>query len=265
LKTRLLTDHNGGDPVHVDVGLGSAWFYSARSPDKSTANEDAAVALAPTAQCAVLAVADGAGGHRAGEAASNSALGALRDRLVREASGEDTLRAAILDGFEHADRAVRELAVGAATTMAVAELGPGSIRPYHVGDSEIWVVGQRGKLKLQTLAHSPVGYAVEAGLLSEDEALSHEDRHLVSNLVGSEDMRIEVGSRLALAARDTVLIGSDGLFDNLTQDEIVEAIRMGPLEQAARHLAENCQAHMRGEAPLSKPDDLTFILFRLSR
>jgi serine/threonine protein phosphatase PrpC len=134
-----------------------------------------------------------------------------------------------------------------------------SIRPYHVGDSEIWVVGQRGRLKLQTISHSPVGYAVEAGLLSEAEALAHEDRHIVSTLLGSDDMRLEMGSALTLAPRDTVLLASDGLFDNLDAETIVDLVRAGPLERAAEALAESGYAAMeRG-----KPDDITFILFRL--
>jgi len=133
-----------------------------------------------------------------------------------------------------------------------------------VGDSAILVVGQRGKLKLQTLSHSPVGYAVESGLLDADEALHHEERHIVSNMVGAPDMRIEVGSALALAPRDTVLLATDGLMDNLGLAEIVEIVRRGPLERAARRLAELCDERMRRplEGQPSKPDDVTFVLFR---
>jgi len=133
------------------------------------------------------------------------------------------------------------------------------MRPYHVGDSEIWVVGQRGKIKLQTISHSPVGYALEAVLLSEDEAMAHKDRHIVSNLLGSDDMRIEMGSPVQLAAHDTLLLGSDGLFDNVDGETIVELVRSGPLEVAAAELAGLAQAAMQR----GKPDDMTLILFRL--
>ncbi len=265
MSSRLLIEHLGGEPVGVDAGPGFAWMFSARAPEKESANEDAAVVFAPDPGRAALAVADGVGGHRAGSTASKLAVSSLAERLAEEKPAEETLRTAILDSFERANRAVRDLGVGAATTLAVAEVGAGLLRPYHVGDSEIWVVGQRGKLKLQTLSHSPVGYAVESGLLSEDEALAHEDRHLVSNFVGSEEMRIDIGSTLRLAPRDTVLIGSDGLFDNLTQEEIIATIRSGPLDRAAELLADECQKRMRAATGISKPDDLTFILFRLSR
>ncbi len=101
-------------------------------------------------------------------------------------------------------------------------------------------------------------------MLDEREAMEHHDRHLLSNLVGSPEMRIEVGPRLALRPRDTALIASDGLFDNLHTEEIVGEIRKGPLSRAAGALAERAGARMVGSeagAP-RKPDDLTFILFR---
>ncbi len=152
----------------------------------------------------------------------------------------------------------------AATTVAVLQIDEGVVRPFHVGDSGILIVGQRGKIKHQILMHGPVGYAVEAGLLDEGEALHHEERNVVSNVVGSAEMRIEVGPNVALAPRDTVLVASDGLFDNLYVTEIVDRIRKGPLDAVAASLAADCRARMvdpRKGQP-SKPDDLTFILFR---
>ncbi len=61
----------------------------------------------------------------------------------------------------------------------------GALRPYHVGDSTNLLTGQRGKLEFAMISHSPTGYAMEAGVLGEEEALVHEDRHDVSNLLGA--------------------------------------------------------------------------------
>ncbi len=92
----------------------------------------------------------------------------------------------------------------------------------------------------------------------------HEERHIVSNVVGSPDMKIEIGAALELAARDTLLIASDGLWDNLHKEEIVEVVRRGPLRQVVRSLRKRCAERMRQGEPgtPSKPDDLTFIVFR---
>ena len=109
-----------------------------------------------------------------------------------------------------------------------------------------------------------MGYAVEAGWLPEDEALHHEDLHIVSNMVGSPEMRIEIGPTLSLRPRDTVLIASDGLFDNLPSQEVAELVRKGPLPEVAARLAAWCDQRMRAPEPgqPSKPDDLTFVLYR---
>ncbi len=256
------TDENICEPQLLRLAGVEAVVYSRRCPGQD-ANEDCAACFV-LQDGGVLAVADGMGGSPAGGSASRIVVDCLRETLVVSPRESAAVRVAILDGVEEANRRILDLSVGAGTTLAAAELQLNTLRPYHVGDSEILVVGQRGRLKLQTVSHSPVGYAVEAGMLDDEEAMHHDERHLVSNLVGSAEMRIEVGSPLALAPRDTVLLGTDGLFDNLVFDEIVEAIRVGPLERAAQQLGD--AARMRMQEPVegqpSKPDDLTFILYR---
>ena len=260
LFTRQLMD----DACLCPVAQGTAAVFSTRSPVKETDNEDGAALIPVSHRRAILAIADGLGGQRSGAEAAQLALEPL-PRCVKEAPDADEgLRSAVLDGFEQANRKVVELGIGAATTLAAVEVDGLTIRPYHVGDSMVLVVGQRGKVKLHTVSHSPVGYAVEAGLLDEHEAIHHEDRHLVSNIVGSEDMRIEVGHVLRLRPRDTVVLGSDGLFDNLHLHEIVEYVRKGPLSKVARNLIEACRARMSSPEPQqpSHPDDLTFLVYR---
>jgi serine/threonine protein phosphatase PrpC len=210
-------------------------------------------------------VADGFGGQPAGDQASRLALAALADAVAEAVSSGAEMREGILNGFEQANQAVCGLGLGAATTLAVAEIEGRWVRTYHVGDSAILIVGQRGKIKLQTVSHSPVGLAIEAGWLEETEAMHHEDRHLVSNMVGSTDMRIEIGSVLQLRPRDTLLLASDGLFDNLHLQEIVQIIRKGPLDAAVRMLADECEGRMRTPRPgfPCKPDDVTSVVFRL--
>ncbi len=132
------------------------------------------------------------------------------------------------------------------------------------GDSESLVVGQRGKVKFQTVSHSPVGYAVEAGVLEPEEGMEHEDRHVISNYVGMSGMRVEMTTAITLAPRDTVVLASDGLWDNLHVTEVAEIVRKGPLLNAASTLAQRCLERMRGGHPTisGKPDDLTLILYR---
>lgn len=252
---------------------GFAAVYSTRHPERDGANEDAAALLPAGTERGVLAVADGFGGQPAGEEAARIALQELAASLAAEVPETGDLRGLILNGFENANRAVRELGVGAATTLAVLEVQGRTVRPYHVGDSTILIAGQRGKIKLQTVAHSPVGYAVESGLLDKRAALDHADRNVVSNMVGSPEMRIEVGAGLELAPCDTVLLASDGLFDNLHVDEIIQQMRKGPLAKALTGLVAASVERMKAPPPRdekphggnpSKPDDLTLLAFRLN-
>ena len=247
------------------VAGGVAEVYSSRRPGPESRNQDGAAIISCSPTTGVLAVADGVGGSRAGHAAASRALEALCEALVRRAEPTRPLRSAILDGFEAASEAVRTLGVGAATTLSVVEIDGASIRPYHAGDSPILVVGQRGKVKLQIVPHSPVGFAVEAGLLHQEDAIHHEDLHLVSNVVGEADMRIEIGPWINLAPRDRLLISSDGLTDNLHLFEIIEQLRCGPLPATAQSLAKSAEARMSApeSGEPSKPDDLTFLIYRL--
>lgn len=247
----------------VALPAGSAWIYSNGSPDGEGHNEDAAGVYTLPDGSAVLAVADGVGGLPAGESASAITLNALGQALSNHCS-DNPPRNAILNGFESANHSIRDTASGAATTLIAVEITGTTIRPYHVGDSGMLLTGQRGRIKWQTISHSPVGHAIESGMLNEEEALHHDERHLVSNLVGTEDMRIEIGPSVQLNQRDTILIASDGLFDNLSTDDIVQMIRKGPLEQAAERLINACAQRMNqpeDDHP-HKPDDTTFILYR---
>jgi serine/threonine protein phosphatase PrpC len=254
--------------VVLGVAGGEVAVFSSRSPARSTPNEDAAGVVTVARDRAVLAVADGLGGAPAGQQASEIAVTCLIE-AVRQSmvEGQENTRVGILNGFETAHERVLDLGVGAATTLTAAEISGPSVRVYHVGDSLALVTGQRGRTRFQTLPHSPVGYGVESGLLDERDAMHHDERHLVSNVIGSSDLRIDVGLPFRLARRDTLVLASDGLSDNLHTEEIVETVRKGPLRLAADRLARRACERMEGRTAdePSKPDDLTFLIFRSTR
>ena len=260
----LLDGASEPDYVAADVAGGHAIAYTCRDPYKDTDNEDTVAILPYGPGAAVFVVADGAGGLPAGKRASLTAVNTLAESLQVAMDKTTLLRTAILNGIEAANTAVLEIANGSATTMTVITLEGRLARSYQVGDSEAIVIGQRGLVKLQTTAHSPTGFAVEAGFLDEREALHHEERHLVSNFIGTTDMRIDVGAAVELDQNDTVLLASDGLMDNVHVDEIIEFVRKGPLADAILAVAAQATQRMTkaGAGEPSKPDDLSLILFR---
>jgi len=264
IEARLYTGERDSEIQVIDANIGEIAIAIVADDLKARPNEDSAGIIPVRDDSLLLVVADGVGGSSAARRASNTTVETLSDMIIGADPDREQLRGVILDGIEAANQTLLGFGTGAATTLAAAEITGNSVRTYHVGDSSIWLCGQRGAVKMQTTPHSPVGMALEAGFLDEDEALNHEELHLISNAVGSNDMRIEISSELRMAQRDTLLLASDGLFDNVLQDEIIGIIRKGPLETAIRALTALSLERMRavdGDKP-SKPDDYTAILFR---
>jgi serine/threonine protein phosphatase PrpC len=268
-QNQIFTEQIDGS---VDVRESHCWraaYASRRHPFKSGPNEDA-LGIFPVGDSGVVfAVADGCGGMRGGEVAARIAMQSLEESIAMNSS--ERLRPAILDGIERANASIRRLRIGAACTLAVVEWQDGMVRPYHVGDAKIVIMGMRGRVRYRSICHSPVGFAVESGWLCEEEAMHHEARHLVSNVVGCERMRIEIGPAIRLGSLDTVLIASDGLFDNVSVDEGVALLRKGALQGAASRLMQLAAHRMNGapdedpHAAACKPDDLSLIAVRGAR
>lgn len=263
VNAKLYLDEDMITPQVLPVAAGQACVFTRRRPGRETANEDAAGIFTGPDGCAVLAVADGLGGLPAGSHAAALTLQQLAAQVTRMPCG-DVQREAVLTGLENANTAVLETGQGGATTIAVAGIDRHTVRAYHAGDSMILVTGQRGRIKYQSVSHSPVGYAEASGMLDTEGAMFHTERHLVSNMVGMTEMRIEMSPPIELAPRDTLILASDGVFDNLYVSEIVDLVRTGPLAAAGARLLAQCAQRMEqaGGGDPNKPDDLTFVLYR---
>lgn len=259
----LLSAEDLVQPRGVEVAWGTAVVTTVRSPDKETVNEDACLILDLGDGAGLLAVADGCGGPPQGEVAAAAALTTLRESLLQPPGEPTGWSTRVYSAFEAASAAVSALG-GPCTTLSVVLLEDGAARPFHAGDSPILVFGQRGRRKLEVVAHSPTAYAVEAGFLVEEEAMLHEDRHVVLNALGAEGARIDIGAPVRLNPRDTVVVASDGLSDNLYSEEIVGLLRAGPVGAGLASAAALCAERMAQEGGdrLGHADDLTVLAFR---
>jgi serine/threonine protein phosphatase PrpC len=263
-ECRTYLDADMLEPDVFELAGGTAAVFSSRRPEKTTANEDAAAVISTGEDSAVLVVADGCGGMACGEQAARIALECLAESIAAATGAEGPgLRAGILDGVEAANRQILDLKNGAGATLALVQIENGEARPYHVGDAQILMVGGRGRVKFLTTAHSPVGYAVAAEMLEEHEAMDHDDRHLVSNYLGSEGMHVEMGSSRKVSTRDGLLVASDGVLDNLKMEEIVGLLKSGTAQLAAAKIAALASQRMREpqDGLPHKPDDLTLIVY----
>ncbi|HKQ61167.1 MAG TPA: Stp1/IreP family PP2C-type Ser/Thr phosphatase [Candidatus Polarisedimenticolaceae bacterium] len=214
----------------------------------------------------VYAVADGMGGHAAGEVASRIAIEALGDELREDAEQQapspDQAAARLKLAFQEGNRRICESVVtrgewrGMGTTIvAMLELR-GRMIIGHVGDSRAYLL-RDGRLRRLTSDHSWVNEQVRLGLLSDEEAQRHPMRNIVTRALGNRnDIDVEV-TDLEARADDVYLLCSDGLNTMLEDGEILELLQsnLSNPQQACRSLIE--RANLRGGE-----DNVTVVVVR---
>ncbi len=247
-------------PVKIPFLKGELVYFAHQCPDQKAVNGDCVGVFQDSSTAGVIALADGAGGTPGGNKASGVCVETFLDELNQK---KLALRERIINGFEISNKKLLEQRTGSLSTLFAVEIDGNEVRSYHAGDSMILVCGGKGLIKLKTLSHSPAGHAKEAGMIQDEAELPIEERQVVTNLVGISGMRIEVGSSLELTQKDTVLICSDGITDNLSIDAVCEIIRKGELEDCAMKLIEATLSVMNDtQNQNSKPDDYSFVLYR---
>lgn len=196
-----------------------------------TGNEDALLFEAP-----LYAVADGMGGHRAGEIASRVALQGLLDAAPRAADAKALARA-----VRTANRAVIESATksrtraGMGTTLTAAMVDGTSIAIAHVGDSRAYLL-HAGRLTRLTEDHSLVADLVRQGSLTEEDARFHPQRSVITRALGSDPEMVADTYEVEGVAGDRLLLCTDGLSGMLSDDFIADILAQesDPGEAAAR-------------------------------
>lgn len=263
MTNKVVTRYNAADEEAQAVltDHGEIVCFSNRSPKKVTANEDALAVISVDDKTTVLVVADGLGGMPAGDQASQIVVKSIISSLRNNNS---SIREAILNGIDEAHNTIRNMKTGSGTTVSIAEITGNQLRTYHAGDSLILLTTNHGNIKYVAQSHSPVGYALTCGALSQEQAMQHPERNLISNYVGCNEMHISIGPVIEMAAHDTIILASDALSDNLYEQEICELIRKGSLVDGIKELIIQCNQNM--QTPLAdrrcRPDDFTLISFR---
>jgi len=220
-------------------------------------------------------VADGMGGHAAGEVASRMAVEVV-EAFISETRDADVNRtwpfpydpSLSLDGnrlkaaFRLANRrlaaamAESDTLRGMATTAAVALFSGRAPAVAHVGDSRIYL-WRKGSLQQVTEDHSWVGEQVRAGALSETDARRHPWKNVVTRaLSGGEDPGVDI-REIDVRTGDRLLICSDGLSGVLPQARL-EAL-VGP----PRPLNDTCQALIDAANEAGGPDNITVVVLQV--
>jgi PPM family protein phosphatase len=169
----------------------------------------------------LFAVADGMGGHRAGEVASEVALGGLREAVGSGASVADAVGRANTAVWDRASDDT-ELA-GMGTTLTAATFDGATLTIGHVGDSRAYLL-RNGALEQLTVDHSLVAELIRDGRISEEQAAVHPQRSIITRALGVDStVEVDVYS-LVLHATDRVMLCSDGLTSMVRTQRIAEIL-----------------------------------------
>lgn len=190
-------------------------------------NEDSLTVLPP-----LFAVADGMGGHEAGEVASEITINTLNDLAPQSADAEALARAVVaanLNVIKAPSQGVGREGMG--TTLTAAILEKERLVIAQVGDSRAYLL-HNGSLQQLTRDHSLMADMIEAGQLTEAEARAHPNRSVITRAIGSDphmqpdlyELNVETGDRLLLC--------SDGICGMIEDHEIASIMRQAPSAQS---------------------------------
>ena len=185
-----------------------------------TLNEDSY--YLPTSSQRFMAVADGMGGHLAGEVASQMAVRILAENLTGEKTlAEDKIRHAFMkanhDVYMEAERDQTKHGMG--TTMTALWFGQGTLLMAHVGDSRAYRL-RDGKITRASVDHSYVEELVRSGIITPEMALHHPQRNIITRSIGPWP-RVEVDvERFDYREGDVWLLCTDGLTRYVSDAEM---------------------------------------------
>ena len=222
----------------------------------------------------LFVVADGMGGHAAGEVASKVAVDAINEFVCLTSGDEEITWPFGLDesisydgnrlktAIRHANRKVLEATrekteyEGMATTVAAVLVDGDVANLGHVGDSRIYLFSD-GVFTQLTSDHSWVNEQIQSGVISPDQARSHPLRNVVTRALGGKaDLAVDMQTR-RMKAGDVLLLCSDGLTAMVSDEDIARVLgeAKGDVEKAAKDLVAEANAH-GGE------DNITVVLLK---
>jgi len=234
----------------VEAGSYRIGYYISRNKEKThQENEDSLFAKMFIDEI-TLGIADGAGGHPKGRDASFL----IGNEIINDTTG-NTLKL-----IESINTKIIDLKVGARSTLALMKIASGRVRFFCVGDSEIIYWNSHGSEIFSSTPDSSSGLKVRAGVTSQSESLNDPDRYIVNNLMGDEFIRIESTSGFPIKKGHTILLGSDGLFDNLSHEALTNIVGKGLFDKSFEELVALCNE--QDNKTWLKNDDIAFILVR---
>jgi len=192
----------------------------------------------------LYAVADGMGGHKAGEVASSIAIEVIRD-CFKENILKENFKAPsfIIESIDAANDRIRKEALdkdeysgmGTTITLAVIDLKMKIVYIANVGDSRAYIL-RNNQITQITEDHTYVNELIKDGEITPEEAKHHPKRNVITRAVGSEEYVHADIFEIELIENDVILLCTDGLTTHLSDEKILGTIRECGCEEGVRRL-----------------------------
>lgn len=234
--------------------------YSSNVGVKRKINQDACLAATIEnngRKYYVFAVADGLGGHRSGEIASQMAVDYIKENLSNVENYFDynemyrfvnAINHEIIDVSRNCEECL-----GMATTLTMCILDGDRLGVIHIGDSRAYRINEK-QMEQLTKDHSLVQVLVDEGKITSKEASVHPQKNVITRALGTDDIVQPDLYEYAVTTQDVILLCSDGLYNMVSEKAIREIALELSLEDATKELI-NLANHNGGN------DNITVVLF----
>ncbi len=219
--------------------------------------EDGIITVESDGNLVAAFVCDGMGGHAGADKAVLRIYESVKSTFANKKVSANS-RENMLDAIELADKNVKDLKLGAGSTIAAFEIGPDFARSYHAGDSICYFIGPRGKIKYLSVDHSPRGHALESGLVHEKNVDKHIEDNIVSNGLGFDPMTLEMSQSIELGNSDLLFLSSDNIAKLFSEEKIIDFIINGEFDKRA----DNIHQELMKNIEETKKDDTSMVLFK---
>ena len=230
---------------------------------KRTQNEDSFYASDFIKNTGYIIVADGMGGHNAGEIASKMAVDTIREYFSENADWKtvNDIRRILKESIEQANKKIfeksqkDEFLFGMGTTIVLCIIEENNLYIANVGDSRLYHI-KKDVINQVTKDHSLVQELIDQGEISEEEAENHPNKNVITRAVGTnEEVEIDF-YKFCADENDTVVICTDGLSNMVKKEEILNiSNEYGDVCECAKKLVD--EANLNGG-----PDNITVAVIR---
>ena len=209
----------------------------------------------------VLAVADGLGGHNAGEVASKRCvdllLQFLKEKNKKEIFTSENifeLIAQMNQDIFSASQSNKNLS-GMGTTLSLCVADNSRAMIYQLGDSRVYSLNGKG-IHQVTKDHSLVQYMLDSGQITASQAVNHPQKNVITRALGTDESAEADLYEITLKDKDKLLLCSDGLSNTVSNEEIYRTVCENDQETAAQKLIDLANAH-------GGSDNITVVLFEV--